>query len=807
MRVRNQRRQLRRFCVLIETLEGRRLLSSVVATSLLSDSIVRPIRPLAIVVTSLSDVTSLPNGLIDLRMAIARANASTLPTGITFDPTVFSSNKTILLANGPLKLSNTKKPITIAGPAAGVTVSGNQQGGVFFIDEGVTANLSGLTIVHGAGGGAEGGGGSGIENQGILTLSDATVSHNSANIGGGILNNSLNANLTLINVTIAGNSADFAGGGIYNELGTMTLTNVTVSGNKAGTDGAGGIYNNAPGPHNPVAQLANCIVAGNSVADPFGQDVEGAFTSFGNNLIGSTDDSAGWNSTDLTGTAAHPLDPKLGALGNNRGPTQTMLPMNGSPAINAGSNALIPHGITTDQRGLPRIYGGTVDIGAVEVQPIPSLKLTPPPTVISHGRLITHVFYYATAGQGSSEPLGSFTESNTSGPYTVDVNWGDGSTDTTFTMTAAGAIPNHTHTFPSAGSDTVKITVKDSAGLASNTGAYPVTVSPAKTIISGTVFDDPNKNGKRDSGEAGLGGRQVYDDANNNGKFDTGEPFDFTNSSGGYSLAVEGTGTVTVRQIMPANWTQTAPTNNAGIKITLSPNSTKAGTNFGDTTTIKYLKTVATTSGIVAWWTFDSASQANSILNGYTGSLAGGAQISASGKGSPITGETGNTGLVLNGTSANVTTNLTTQQEFTAAATFNVWVNLGSTPAKSGHIYEILAKSQAGNDLDLQVETDGSVHFYTDNGTSTSFKPASLTGWHMLTAEYDIAAKTRKIFWDGKQVASSTPGAHSASTQPFTIGASAVLAGRFFNGSIDEVSLWNRALTATEVTAIYNSSK
>ncbi len=68
-------------------------------------------------------------------------------------------------------------------------------------------------------------------------------------------------------------------------------------------------------------------------------------------------------------------------------------------------------------------------------------------------------------------------------------------------------------------------------------------------------------------------------------------------------------------------------------------------------------------------------------------------------------------------------------------------------------------------------------------------------------------AKTRTIFWDGKQVAQSVPGTHDPSTQAFTIGNSGVFAGRFFDGSIDEVSLWNRALTAAEVTAIYNAAK
>jgi hypothetical protein len=55
----------------------------------------------------------------------------------------------------------------------------------------------------------------------------------------------------------------------------------------------------------------------------------------------------------------------LGPLQDNGGPTQTMALLSGSPAIDAGDNTGAPD---TDQRGFARIVGGTIDIGAFEVQ-------------------------------------------------------------------------------------------------------------------------------------------------------------------------------------------------------------------------------------------------------------------------------------------------------------------------------------------------------------------------------------------------------------------------------------------------------
>ncbi len=154
------------------------------------------------------------------------------------------------------------------------------------------------------------------------------------------------------------------GGGIENE-GTMSISDSTIADNDNTSASGGGILQDG------ALTLANTIVADNEAAagpDIYSED--GSLTSEGNNLIGQTNGSTGWITSDLTGTTANPLNPLLGPLANNGGPTETMALLPGSPAIDAGNNALIPAGITTDQRGpgYARVVNGNVDIGAYEVQ-------------------------------------------------------------------------------------------------------------------------------------------------------------------------------------------------------------------------------------------------------------------------------------------------------------------------------------------------------------------------------------------------------------------------------------------------------
>ena len=103
-----------------------------------------------------------------LRWAVAQADAATSPSTIDFN--LGASPATITLSNGVLDLSNASDAITITGPGAGVTVNGGGQSGVFQVDPGVTASLSGLTIT----GGSASYFGGGVYNKGTVTLTGCT---------------------------------------------------------------------------------------------------------------------------------------------------------------------------------------------------------------------------------------------------------------------------------------------------------------------------------------------------------------------------------------------------------------------------------------------------------------------------------------------------------------------------------------------------------------------------------------------------------------------------------------------------------
>jgi len=189
----------------------------------------------------------------------------------------------------------------------------------------------------------------------------------------------------------AGGTAQGAGVTFYNGNGTLTSCTLSANQSLAGSGGAGGAGTTSSGAAGAPggaasgglfaarnAQLQSTIVAGNfAAAYP---DVAGAMASGGFNLIGITNGTSGWTLSDVAGNATLPANPKLGPLQDNGGPTPTLALLVGSPALDAGSDAVLaaPARLTTDQRGQPRKSGAHVDSGAFEFQmPSPPLVTSP----------------------------------------------------------------------------------------------------------------------------------------------------------------------------------------------------------------------------------------------------------------------------------------------------------------------------------------------------------------------------------------------------------------------------------------------
>ncbi len=216
--------------------------------------------------------------------------------------------------------------------------------------------------------------GGGIVNFGIVRALNSLFALNTAgNRGGGIYNGGAGGGTVyLTNSTLSANRSDGEGGGIYNYSGSTSLFNVTVAANIADDDNndtsnGGGIKQ-----FGGTLTLQNTIVANNfhrvgifpfSVAD----DCKGTLTSQGYNLVEDT------TACTLGGTSTGNIigqDPKLGPLQDNGGSTSTHALLPGSPAINAGnpSGCTDPFGavLLFDQRGSRRPAGGRCDIGAYE---------------------------------------------------------------------------------------------------------------------------------------------------------------------------------------------------------------------------------------------------------------------------------------------------------------------------------------------------------------------------------------------------------------------------------------------------------
>ncbi|MCE7951418.1 MAG: hypothetical protein DYH18_10000 [Xanthomonadales bacterium PRO7] len=316
--------------------------------------------------------------------------------GINAYNTLLNVNNCVITSNnayysgGGIYIGGYYSALTVNNTTISNNTAGNTGGGVATTDAAINIQQSSVT-------GNTAGRGGGIhvhnDNSNAVTITASTVSGNtstgnaysySSNMGGsGVYTRHVTTSIS--NSTIANNTSNAGyGGGFGNYIdssGTYstTLSNSTVSGNDA--PHAGGVSENSDG----VMTMTNTVVAGNTatysdndVGTHGGGMIAAAFSLIGDTGAATITDNGG----NLLNVA-----PQLGALASNGGPTQTMLPLTGSPLIDAGDPAF--SGLSTDQRGagFPRIINGRVDIGAVETGTAATATLVPTPDLGLGGKL------------------------------------------------------------------------------------------------------------------------------------------------------------------------------------------------------------------------------------------------------------------------------------------------------------------------------------------------------------------------------------------------------------------------------------
>jgi hypothetical protein len=206
------------------------------------------------------------------------------------------------------------------------------------------------------------------------TLVGCTVSGNSGYNGDALRLQAANVNTTLMLV-----NSTFAGNVITNGVGaaisiasptglsaSVYMTNCTVASNLVLQAGQPGAIWLQPAAGSNTLALYNSIVAGNTSGGVPGDITGSVNTGSAFNLVGVGGGLVNGVNDNQVGVN----NPKIAALGNYGGLTPTMPPLAGSAAIDAGGNTFAS-GLTTDQRGFPRLVGPQVDIGAVEFQPSP----------------------------------------------------------------------------------------------------------------------------------------------------------------------------------------------------------------------------------------------------------------------------------------------------------------------------------------------------------------------------------------------------------------------------------------------------
>jgi chitodextrinase len=261
----------------------------------------------------------------------------------------------------------------------------------------------------------------------------------------------------------------------------------------------------------------------------------------------------------------------------------------------------------------------------------------------------------------------------------------------------------------------------------------------------------------------------------------------------------QGAGSTAFTQIGTASGTTYSDT---GLTATTTCNyrvrATDAAGNLSGYSVVATAMTPATASGLVAAYSFNEGTGTvvtDTSGNGNNGTISGATWTTS--------GKYGNA-LVFNGTSALVTVNNSTTLQLSNAMTLEAWVN----PLTVNSAWRDVVYRSSDNYYLEGTTASGSVPgtggtFGTSDVVLYGSTALPVNTWTHLAATYD--GTMMRLYVNGTQVASQPQtGVIATSTNPLQIGGDS-LYGQFFQGTIDEVRIYNVVLTATEIQTDMNT--
>ena len=175
--------------------------------------------------------------------------------------------------------------------------------------------------------------------------------------------------------------------------------------------------------------------------------------------------------------------------------------------------------------------------------------------------------------------------------------------------------------------------------------------------------------------------------------------------------------------------------------------------------------------------------------NSNTGTLTNGPTFSGANGGS----------IVYDGTNDYTSTNFKPSGE----RSYFIWVKFSSLTHSSG--YQLTGTQESNAFTYIGIENGGGIYYYAGASTGGSIgNPVTVNTWVNIGFAL-FPDGSRRVYKNGIEIHYNTGGLGGTATLEFSVGC--VNQTHFITGNISQVSIYNRAITSTEVLQNYNATK